>query len=514
MSVQLLEKQKGIGIPAISMNDLECPRCGTALNGLTCPGCGAAYETVWGVPFIGEYERADALGLIEIAAHVQKRADLRLPIDIVQLMDGLCERYHAAPDKADFIDTNPRAGMWDFLNRYDEWRTFHLLIDGLDLQGRRVLDIGAGQGFDSQRLWLYGADVTALEFNPIRAEAGQGNFPNIRWIGGFSHALPFKSSSFDAVFCNSALHHMRDIPATISEALRVLRPGGILITTGDPFRADHTPQSQELEIFDRHEHALLGINEQIPRFSDFVRTLEENAECVAAEIFTYMLYGGRSGRDPDLTEWTCWDLITDGAMLKQRAGNIALRVKQLKEWPHARLLQTAGVLSPTTYAGLLHEESIAISKLASIIPDEHVNKPFRAETSKFDLLNGWRMRDRSKSVRTAYGRGRWFLVRQDEDYLSFSMRSPVTANFSVLIDGKTVKTLAAGVEWQKVTVDLTGVGRAKRYVLEIRRDENASSFDDNCFQVRKRKVQKRGLFRQLARRFFRGRDANTLTSMH
>src|SRR5262249_55748459 len=160
----------------------------------------------------------------------------------------------------------------------------------------------------SQRLSLYGAVVTALEFNPIRAEAGQANFPHIRWIGGFSHALPFKSSSFDAVFCNSALHHMSNIPAAISEALRVLRPGGTLITTGDPFRADQAPQSQELQIFDRHEHALLGINEQVPRFSDFVRTFEENTDCVNVEVFTYMLYGGKSGKDQNLTEWTRWNV--------------------------------------------------------------------------------------------------------------------------------------------------------------------------------------------------------------
>jgi hypothetical protein len=70
-----------------------------------------------------------------------------------------------------------------------------------------------------------------------------------------------------------------------------------------------------------------------------------------------------------------------------------------------------------------------------------------------------------------------------------------------LIDGKSVQTLAAGKEWQRVAVDLTDVGLSKRYVLEIRRDELASSFDDNCFHVRKRKVGKRGLLRRLAQRF-------------
>jgi ubiquinone/menaquinone biosynthesis C-methylase UbiE len=503
-----------IETPAFAMHDLECPRCGADLHGLACSGCDAAYEKVWGVPFIGDYERADALGLIEIAAHVPKRAELRMPQDIVQTLDGVCERYHAASDKAAFIGNNPRAGEWDFQNRYDEWRTFYLLIDGLDFRERRVLDIGAGHGFDSQRLSLLGAQVTALEFNPIRAEAGQGNFPHIRWIGGFSHALPFKSASFDAVFCNSALHHMRDIPAAIAEALRVLRPGGILITTGDPFRADDTPEFHELEIFDRHEHALLGINEQIPRFSDFVRTFEENADCVEAGVFTYMLYGGRSGKDPNLTEWTRWDLALDGRMLKQRAGGISLRVKLLKDWPRPRLLQTEGVLSPVAFASLLHEESEAISTLAALMPDEDVNKPFRTPPSKFDLLNGWRLGDRSSGIRTAYRRGRWFLIRNDEEFANFSIRSPAPANFSVFLDAKPVRHLAATAQWQKIAVDLTGITPSKRYVLEIRRDGKAADFDSNCFQVRRREVHRPGLFWHLARRLLRRGMEVALTSKH
>ena len=52
-----------------------------------------------------------------------------------------------------------------------------------------VLDIGAGPGFDAKRLALRVGRVTALEFSPILAEAGLASFPDLRWIGGFSHAL-------------------------------------------------------------------------------------------------------------------------------------------------------------------------------------------------------------------------------------------------------------------------------------------------------------------------------------
>ena len=44
--------------------DLECPRCGGNLRALACTQCGGRWEPVLGVPFIGDFEAADALGLI------------------------------------------------------------------------------------------------------------------------------------------------------------------------------------------------------------------------------------------------------------------------------------------------------------------------------------------------------------------------------------------------------------------------------------------------------------------
>ncbi len=158
--------------------------------------------------------------------------------------------------------------------------------------------------------------------------------------------------------------------------------------------------------------------------------------------------------------------------------------------------------------------SEAISTLAAIMPDEDVNKAFRTPPSKFDLLNGWRLGDKSRGVRTAYRRGRWFLIRNDEEILSFSIRSPVPANFSVFLDAKPVQHLAATAEWQKIAVDLTCITPSMRYVLEIRRDEKAADFDSNCFQVKKREVHRPGLFWHLAQRLLRRTMEFSLPSKH
>lgn len=487
---------------------LRCVSCGGDLvpsesAELTCLNCHAVYTSVWGVPFIGGYEADDILGLIEIAANTSNRGNFGVTPNVVEGWERLLAAYHDASDKAAFVANNPEAKSPFLLNRYGEWvEVTHLACD-LDLHGRDVLDIGAGLGFDSHRLAMRGANVTALEFSPLLAEAGNANFPHICWIGGFSHVLPFKNGSFDAVFCNAALHHMRDIPAAITEALRVLRPGGYLITTCDSFRPSQSADDAELEIFDREPAVLLGVNECVPRFSLFVEKLQLHADLLDVELFTHTLYNAPSGGGT-LTELTLWRLDIDGEMLARRSGSLAMRVRLKAPWPESARLQQDVVLTASQYADALTSESTAIARLASLLPAHFVDLPFDpysgsksikrivdGEITKFELLNGWRLQRPFEYARTAYRRGRWFLRRPSAaDALVFTVRMPKGAQegeIDVVLDGRVLSHHKVATDAQSIVVDLSGGAPDQVFALEIRKQGGDESLDGASFSVLERR---------------------------
>ena len=91
--------------------------------------------------------------------------------------------------------------------------------------GARILDVGCGPGdflntmADYQR---FGVDISNLY---IKLIAEKGIDGTVAW----SEDLPFADGEFDAVVCADVLEHVLDLHKTISEALRVLRPGGYLV---------------------------------------------------------------------------------------------------------------------------------------------------------------------------------------------------------------------------------------------------------------------------------------------
>jgi len=108
------------------------------------------------------------------------------------------------------------------------------IVRGLDLAGKRVLDIGCGTGGPAIVLARdKGAQMVCLDVEPqliARAErnaeeAGVGDAVDCRLVE--PGPLPFEPARFDVVFSKDALIHIPDKKALYLEILRVLKPGGL-----------------------------------------------------------------------------------------------------------------------------------------------------------------------------------------------------------------------------------------------------------------------------------------------
>jgi SAM-dependent methyltransferase len=126
-----------------------------------------------------------------------------------------------------------------FFAAYDAWRyrqEAHIpaCLDRTDWRGKKVLEIGLGQGAESEQLIRRGAswsglDLTRESVDRVRARLAVRNLPYDDLRRGSAVSIPWPDDTFDIVFSHGVLHHVPDIHRAQREIHRVLNPGGTLV---------------------------------------------------------------------------------------------------------------------------------------------------------------------------------------------------------------------------------------------------------------------------------------------
>lgn len=130
------------------------------------------------------------------------------------------------------IDIHSKFGSRDI----DQW-----MLDLLKLnKGMKILDVACGAGKQCFSFYnflegdaeILGGDVSTELLSQARSEAARQKAKIDFMDLNFNQPFPLEENRFDLLSCCFAIYYAEDIPFTIRQMHRVLKPGGRLFSTG------------------------------------------------------------------------------------------------------------------------------------------------------------------------------------------------------------------------------------------------------------------------------------------
>lgn len=154
-----------------------------------------------------------------MSAHLTDAADAGLPLTGERTVPGLAEENY-----------------W-FRRHEVAYRHCAPLCAGQD-----VLEAGCGEGYGADLLASSAAQVVAVDYDATTVAHVRTRYPAVEVIAANLAALPLADAAVDVVVNFQVIEHLWDQPQFITECLRVLRPGGLLLIS-TPNRITFTPGS-------------------------------------------------------------------------------------------------------------------------------------------------------------------------------------------------------------------------------------------------------------------------------
>lgn len=118
-------------------------------------------------------------------------------------------------------------------DRYSQQAWMHDYFRYSTFAGKKVLEIGVGQGTDLMQFAKGGAECHGVDITDNHLTLTKKNFElqqrEVDLRKADATQLPFPDGYFDCVYSFGVMHHIPEIEKVIAEVYRVLRPGGVLM---------------------------------------------------------------------------------------------------------------------------------------------------------------------------------------------------------------------------------------------------------------------------------------------
>lgn len=222
----------------------QCPRCSANIDKLECQFCGFEMRVNHGIVYALPPDRATHYAcFIEDYEHIREAEGRFSQED---------EFYLSLPYK-DVSGKNSK--QWRIRARSYDHLMKRVLKRDPRLEGGRILDIGAGNCWMSYRLALaryrpVAVDLLINDHDGLgAAERFRSHLPAMfpRFQAELAR-LPFQDEQFDAVVFNASFHYAEDYVATLREALRCVKSGGMVIISDTPwYSRDESGRKMVLE---------------------------------------------------------------------------------------------------------------------------------------------------------------------------------------------------------------------------------------------------------------------------
>jgi len=106
--------------------------------------------------------------------------------------------------------------------------------------GREVLEAGCGEGYGAALIASVARRVVAVDYDAATVAHVRNRYPRVQVVTANLASLPVPDATIDVVVNFQVIEHLWDQPQFITECLRVLRPGGLLLMS-TPNRITFTP---------------------------------------------------------------------------------------------------------------------------------------------------------------------------------------------------------------------------------------------------------------------------------